>query len=100
VSSSLIRQAGISATPVIMSTPHSPGSHQTSLRSPSREAAPHSGEREAENMKDGKQRVCCIHEIKNCEKKLTTVDSLYVEDACTKHYVTSTTRKVKHWNFF
>ena len=65
VSSSLMRQPGSSTTPVIMSTAHSPGGHRASLRSPSREA-PHGDEREGENMKDGKQRVCCIkiHEMK------------------------------------
>ena len=72
VSSSLMRQPCSSATSVIMSTPHSPGGHQTSLRSPSREGAPHSSEREPENMKDGKQRVCYnilwndYHGIKTC----------------------------------
>ena len=56
VSSSFLRQSGSSTTPVIISNPHSPVNHQTSLRSPSRDGPTHN-DREGENMKDGKQRV-------------------------------------------
>lgn len=60
VSSTLLRHSGSSATSVIISTSHSPSSHQTSLRSPPKESTPHSGEREGENTTDAKQRVCGI----------------------------------------
>ncbi|XP_028410043.1 uncharacterized protein LOC114532680 isoform X2 [Dendronephthya gigantea] len=55
VSSSFLRQSGSSTTPVIISNPHSPVNHQTSLSSPSRDVPTHN-DREGENMKDGKQR--------------------------------------------
>ena len=67
VTSSLMRQSGSSTTPVIISNPHSPSGHQTSLRSPSKEGGiPHVNEREGENIKDSKQRVCKTN-IKHCE---------------------------------
>ena len=70
VSSALLRHSGSNATSVIISTSHSPSSHQTSLRSPPKENTPHSGEREGENTTDAKQRVC--------EIKIRKVDTVYL----------------------